>query len=112
MEVISDSSLKTKFLLLLIGAFGSDDLGILLEKGMAIHSSILTWRIPWTEEPGRLQSIVTNTFTFTETASKGIKNVPFVAIHMCKWASLVAQMVNNLPAMDETQLRSLGQEDP
>ena len=43
-----------------------------LEKGMAIHSSILAWRIPWTEEPDRLQSIVsqrvghdwaTNTFT-------------------------------------------------
>ena len=29
----------------------------LLEKGMATHSSILAWRIPWTEEPGRLQSI-------------------------------------------------------
>ena len=28
-----------------------------LEKGMATHSSILTWEIPWTEEPGRLQSI-------------------------------------------------------
>ena len=28
-----------------------------LEEGMAIHSSILTWRIPWTEEPGRLQSM-------------------------------------------------------
>ena len=28
-----------------------------LEKGMATHSSILTWRIPWMEEPGRLQSI-------------------------------------------------------
>ena len=27
-----------------------------LEKGMAIHSSILAWRIPWTEEPGGLQS--------------------------------------------------------
>ena len=27
-----------------------------LEKGMAIHSSILAWRVPWTEEPGRLQS--------------------------------------------------------
>ena len=27
-----------------------------LEKGMAAHSSILVWRIPWTEEPGRLQS--------------------------------------------------------
>ena len=28
-----------------------------LEKGMTIHSSILAWRIPWTEEPGRLQSM-------------------------------------------------------
>ena len=27
-----------------------------LEEGMATHSSILAWRIPWTEEPGRLQS--------------------------------------------------------
>ena len=44
-----------------------------LEKGMATHSSILAWRIPWIEEPGRLQSTgsqrvghdwVTNTFTF------------------------------------------------
>ena len=26
-----------------------------LEKGMAIHSSILAWEIPWTEEPGELQ---------------------------------------------------------
>jgi len=28
-----------------------------LEKEMATHSSILAWGIPWTEEPGRLQSI-------------------------------------------------------
>ena len=28
-----------------------------LEEGMATHSSILAWRIPWTEELGRLQSI-------------------------------------------------------
>ena len=27
-----------------------------LEKEMATHSSILTWEIPWAEEPGRLQS--------------------------------------------------------
>ena len=27
-----------------------------LEDGMAIHASILGWRIPWTEKPGRLQS--------------------------------------------------------
>ena len=28
-----------------------------LEKGMAIHSIILAWKIPWTEEPGGLQSM-------------------------------------------------------
>ena len=28
-----------------------------LEKGMATHSSILAWRIPWTEKPGGLQSV-------------------------------------------------------
>ena len=29
----------------------------LLEEGVATHSSILAWTIPWTEEPGRLQSM-------------------------------------------------------
>ena len=29
----------------------------LLEKEMATHSSILAWKIPWMEEPGRLQSM-------------------------------------------------------
>ena len=29
-----------------------------LEKEMAIHSSAIAWKIPWTEEPGRLQSMV------------------------------------------------------
>ena len=61
-----------------------------LEKGTATHSSILAWRIPWTEEYGELQSIesqrvrhnwVTNTHTL---------------------ASLVAQLVKNPPAMQET----------
>ena len=46
-----------------------------LEKGMATHSSILAWRIPWTEEPGRLQSAGLQSltrlgnFTFTFSAS-------------------------------------------
>ena len=31
--------------------------GDLLEKEMATHSSILTWEIPWTEEPGLLESM-------------------------------------------------------
>ena len=29
----------------------------LLEKGMATYSRIIAWRIPWTEEPGRLQTM-------------------------------------------------------
>ena len=29
----------------------------LLEEGLVTYSSILAWRIPWTEEPGRLQSL-------------------------------------------------------
>ena len=29
----------------------------LLEEGTATHSSVLAWRIPWTEEPGGLQSV-------------------------------------------------------
>ena len=37
-----------------------------LEKGMATHSSILAWRIPWTEEPGRLQSMGSKSLDMTE----------------------------------------------
>ena len=37
-----------------VGSLGWDDP---LEKGMATHSSVLAWRIPWTEEPGGLQSV-------------------------------------------------------
>ena len=46
MKMISIESLK--FLLLL---------ALSLEKAMAPHSSTLAWKIPWTEEPGRLQSM-------------------------------------------------------
>jgi len=44
-------------------ACSAGDLGFISEsgrslgKGMAIHASILAWRIPWTEEPGGLQSM-------------------------------------------------------
>ena len=47
-----------------------------MEKGMAIHSKTLAWRIPWREEPGGLHSMrsqrvghnqVTNTYTYTHT---------------------------------------------
>ena len=54
-----------------------------LEKGMATHPSILAWRIPWTEEPGRLQSMgsqgvghnrATNTFTLLVTYFLKLEN--------------------------------------
>ena len=39
-------------------AYNAGDLGSILgREGMATHSSILAWRVPWTEEPGRLQSV-------------------------------------------------------
>ena len=37
-----------------------------LEKGMATHSSILAWRIPWVEEPGGLQSMGLQNFFHVE----------------------------------------------
>ena len=37
-----------------------------LEKEMATHSSILAWRIPWTEQPGRLQSMGLQELDMTE----------------------------------------------
>ena len=40
-----------------------------LEKEMATHSGILAWRIPWTEEPGRLQSIGSQSWDLTEGLS-------------------------------------------
>ena len=46
-----------------ISSLGQEDP---LEKEMAIHSSILAWRIPWTEEPGGLQSMVSQELDATE----------------------------------------------
>ena len=37
-----------------------------LEKGMATHSSILAWRIPWTEGPGELHSVGLQELDMTE----------------------------------------------
>ena len=76
-----------------------------LEKGKATHSSILVWRIPRNvQSTGSLrvgQNQATVTLTFRLRCG---------CIHV--WASLVAQMVKNLPALQETWVQSLGQEDP
>ena len=42
-----------------------------LKKGMATHFSVLAWRIPWTEESGRLQSMGSQELDVTELLSRG-----------------------------------------
>jgi len=68
----------------------------LLEKGMAIHPSILAWRIPWMEKPGGLQSVgsqrvghdwATNTHTHTHmhTHTKHTYKVHRYNLLMCRY---------------------------
>ena len=57
----------------------------LLEKEMATHSSTLAWKIPWTEDPGRLQYMGLQSWT-------RLSNFTFF------WASQVALLVKNSPA--------------
>ena len=72
-----------------------------LEEEMETHSSILTWRIPWTEEPGRLQSVgsqrVTrtcaciHTHTHTHTHNSMLMDAEWnlIAVLSCFYVSLV-----------------------
>ena len=60
------------------------------EKGMATHSSILAWRIPWTEEPGRLQSMGSQRVrhdwaTFTTTTNLLIPNSKPACLAFLLW---------------------------
>ena len=81
-----------------------------LEKGKSTHSSILTWRIPWiiqsmgSKRVGQDWATSTFTFAFFHLQKMLLKG-PF-------WASLVAQRLKHLPAVQETRVWSLGQEDP
>ena len=75
-----------------VGGLGREDP---LEKQMAMHSSILAWKIPWTEEPGGLRSM-----RLQELDGLAIKPSP-------PWASIVAQLVKNPTAVWETWVQSL-----
>ena len=50
-----------------VGSLGQENP---LEKGMATHSSILAWRIPWTEEPSGLQSLGQATVQGSDTTKR------------------------------------------
>ena len=115
---------------------------------MAPHSRTLAWKIPWTEEPGRLQSMgslrVGQDFHFSFSCigeengnplqcsclkNPGDGGACWAAVYGVSqsrirlkrpssssssviWASLIAQLVKNLPAMQETQVQFLGRENP
>ena len=53
----STQYLKFNLLICEIGLLITSAQSISVEKAMATHSSMLAWKIPWTEEPGRLQSM-------------------------------------------------------
>ena len=60
-----------------------------LEKGMSTDSSIPAWRIPWTEEPGRLHTVHGVTKSWTQ-----LSDYTFTFT----WASQVMLVVKNIPA--------------
>ena len=57
-----------------------------LEKRMATHSSILVWRIPWTEEPGGLQSIVSYRVRYDSEHARQVE------IRMIGWSQYLPEM--------------------
>ena len=89
---------------------------------MATHSSILAWKIPWTEESGRLQSMglqrfrhnwangQTHTHTHTHTHFKD--HCFLERLYQLFVLSLVAQRLKRPPAMRETRVWFLDREDP
>ena len=99
-----------------------------LEKGMAIHSSILAWRIPWTEEPGQLQSVgsqrvgcdwVTNTHTHTFLSTGYISTLQGLSylqnvLHLHHECSMILKISNkrlpsnSLPSNSPTPLSKSG----
>ena len=74
---------------------------------MTTHSSILAWRIPWTEEPGGLQSVGCKESDMTEQLG--------TAQHTCSTGfpgGLVVKNPSSYQETQETQVRSLDWEDP
>ena len=73
-----------------------------LEKGMVTHSSILTWRIPWTEEPGGLPSIGSQRLRHNWSNLSGSINRT--------WSFLMVQWLRIHLATQGTRVQTLGPE--
>ena len=73
-----------------------------LEKEMATHSNILAWRIPWTEEPGRLQSMGSPRVRHDSDFHFLFFFPDFHFLLHSSKLPLVVQLIKNPPAMQET----------
>ena len=84
-----------------IWSLGWEDL---LEKEMATHSSTLAWKMPWTEKPGRLQSMGSQRVRHDWATSLSL---------IFNWQGFPGDsVVKNPPTKQETWVWSLDQEDP
>ena len=61
-----------------VQSLGREDL---LEKEMTTHSSTLAWKIPWTKEPGRLQSMGSQRVTHDWTTSLSLLDILLISHH-------------------------------
>ena len=77
-----------------------------LEKEMATHSSMLAWRIPWTEEPGGLPSMGSR-----RVGHDWATSLSFLSFYKNR-GLLGGSVVKNPPATQETQVPSRGWEEP
>ena len=84
-----------------VRSLGQEDL---LENGMATHSSVVAWRIPWTEEPGGLQQsmgsqrVKHNRATFTFTLYRPLSILS--TVHTCTHLVLTADYAVLLLCLD------------
>ena len=67
-----------------------------LEKEMAIHSRTIAWKIPWTEEPGRLQSMESQSWTRLSDFAHSLSDLIACKYYM-NGAPEVTLVVKNLP---------------
>ena len=80
-----------------------------LENEMATHSRTLAWKIPWMEDPGRLQSIGLQRVRHNWATPLFFPQLFSNILQGCVW---MTHMVKNLLTVQETWVRSLGQEGP
>ena len=74
-----------------------------MEKAMAAHSSTLAWRIPWTEEPGRLQSM--GLLRVGHDLATSLSLFTFIYWRILAWRIPGTEEPSGLPSMGSQRVR-------